>query len=160
MECKDHPLVNSRNGVEINKKNGIHVFFPDLAMDRRKLIEIRSESLDMADWFLGCENDKEEIFDKGVYQACGLLLYGSRKPGRTSYYISRCYVIRTSQDNGNTRFDLKQADLLSLPSNGEILRRTILRIDGYDLRIAPNIVSISIPLQPEEPTCKPNHNLK
>ena len=120
MECRDHPLVNRRRGVEINKKSGIHVFFPDLAMDRRKLIELRAESLDIADFFLGCENDKEDIFDKGVYQACGLLLHGSSKPGRTSYYISRCYVIRTSDDN-NTRFELAQTDELSVPSNGEIL---------------------------------------
>ena len=113
-------MVNRRRGVEINKKSGIHVFFPDLAMDRRKLIELRAESLDIADFFLGCENDKEDIFDKGVYQACGLLLHGSSKPGRTSYYISRCYVIRTSDDN-NTRFELAQTDELSVPSNGEIL---------------------------------------
>ena len=159
MVCRDHPLVNSRRGVEINKKNGIHVHFPDLVMDRRKLMEIRSESLDMADCF-GCENDKEDIFDKGVYLRNGLILYGGRKPGRTQYYISRCYVISTSYDHGSIRFDLERADLLSIPSNGDILRRTILRVDEYDLRIAPNLIPISLPLQQVKQTCKPNHNVK
>ena len=153
-------MVNSRRGVEINKKSGIHVFFPDLAMDRRKLIELRAESLDIADFFLGCDNDKEDIFDKGVYQACGLLLHGSSKPGRTSYFISRRYIIRTSNDNGNTRFELAQTDELSVPSNGEILKTTMLRIDENDPRIAPNLVPISIPIQPQKITCKPNHNVK
>ena len=68
MTCRDHPFVNTKHGVDINKKNGIHAFFPDIALDRRKLREIRMESLEMGDFFLGCENTNEDLFDEGVYK--------------------------------------------------------------------------------------------
>ena len=62
MECPDHPLLNTKRGVPVNRKGGIHIHFPDLAMDRRKLLEIRAESLDMTKFFLGSVNEKEDIF--------------------------------------------------------------------------------------------------
>ena len=68
MVCKDHPITHTKGGVQINKKNGIHVYFPDLAMDRRKLQEIRNDSIDLGPCFAGCENNREDIFDNGVYK--------------------------------------------------------------------------------------------
>ena len=53
----------------MNKKNGIHVYFPDLAADRRKLIEIRMDALAMCTLFEGSINEPEDIMDEGVYKA-------------------------------------------------------------------------------------------
>ena len=68
MQCADHPYVNEKNGDPVNVKNGIHVFFADIACDRRKLIEIRSEALEMCRCFRGVSNDFDEFFDLGVYK--------------------------------------------------------------------------------------------
>ena len=89
MICSDFPKVNNKNGVDLNLKNGIHVFFPNLVLDRRKLIEIRNDALKICRYFVGASNDFDDIFDLAVYKANGLLLYGSKKPARTSYFISK-----------------------------------------------------------------------
>ena len=68
MQCSDHPLTNRKNGVNISKKNGIHIFYPDVVVDRRKLIEIRTEALHLCDFFAGSINKSEEIFDEAVYK--------------------------------------------------------------------------------------------
>ena len=54
--------------MNINKKNGIHLFYPDAVVDRRKLIEIRREALHLCDFFVGAVNKAEEIFDEAVYK--------------------------------------------------------------------------------------------
>ena len=74
MECADHPLLNRINGIEHNIKNGIHVHFPDLVCDRRKLIEIRRDALKMCKYFAGTCNDAEDIFDEAVYKVAFLFL--------------------------------------------------------------------------------------
>ena len=68
MECPDHPLLHTENCVPVNRKSGIHVHFPDLAMDRRKLLEVRAKALEMTNFFIGSVNEKEDIFDANVYK--------------------------------------------------------------------------------------------
>ena len=68
MQCRDHPLPNKKDDVIVNLKNGVHIHFPDLACDRRKLIEIRMDSLDMCRYFTGTCNNFEDMFDLAVYK--------------------------------------------------------------------------------------------
>ena len=68
MMCRDHPLANIKNGVTLNLKEGIHVYFPDIVCDRRKLIEIRQEAIEMCRFFENTCNDFEDIFDLAVYK--------------------------------------------------------------------------------------------
>ena len=68
MECSDYPLVNRVNGIDQNIKNGLHIHFADLVCDRRKLIEIRRDALNMFKCFAGTCNEAEDIFDENVYK--------------------------------------------------------------------------------------------
>ena len=68
MQCKDHPLPNKKDDVIVNLKNGVHVHFADLACDRRKLVEIRKDSLDLCKFFTGACNKFEDMFDVAVYK--------------------------------------------------------------------------------------------
>ena len=68
MICSDHPIPNTKNGELTNVKEGIHVFLPDLVCDRRKLIEIRKEAINMCWFFENACNDIEDIFDLAVYK--------------------------------------------------------------------------------------------
>ena len=68
MQCLDHPILNRKNGVDLNLKNGIHVHYPDIVCDRRKLIEMRREALQICKFFVGACNDPEDIFDEAVYR--------------------------------------------------------------------------------------------
>ena len=68
MTCADHPLVNKTNGVNVNLKNGVHVHLPDVCCDRRKLIEIRQDAIDICRFFENASNDFDDIFDLAVYK--------------------------------------------------------------------------------------------
>ena len=61
MSCTDHPIVNRKGGIDINKKNGLHIFFPDLAMDRRKMIEIRGDAIEIGSYFKDATNGNDDI---------------------------------------------------------------------------------------------------
>ena len=74
MECADFPLVNRVKGIEHNLKNGLHIHFADLVCDRRKLIEVRRDALQMCKFFTGTCNDAEDIFDEAVYKVAVLFL--------------------------------------------------------------------------------------
>ena len=93
---------------------------------------------------------------KIIFQASGLLLFGSKKPGRTSYYISKAYSVRCEENENDFSIDLIETDLITLPSVHEILLRTKLRTDEKDKRIYSNIVPIKIPLNMNKQSCKPN----
>ena len=73
MQCADHPLVYQKNGINLNFKSGIHLHYPDLACDRRKLIEIRREAIGICNFFPDAVNDAESIFDEAVYKAVFML---------------------------------------------------------------------------------------
>ena len=68
MQCLDHPILNKKNGGDLNLKSGIHVHYPDIVCDRRKLIEMRREALQICKFFVGACNDPEDIFDEAVYR--------------------------------------------------------------------------------------------
>ena len=74
MKCSDHPLVNRKGGIDINKKNGLHLYFPDLAVDRRKMLEIRGDAIEIGSYFNGAINGNDDIFDKNVYKECVTIL--------------------------------------------------------------------------------------
>ena len=90
-------------------------------------MEIRSEALEMCKFFSGACNDSEDIFDINVYRGNGLLLYGSQKPEKTPYVITRAYTIREElKDEYEEDIHLVRSSLSSLPPPLEILKRTIL----------------------------------
>ena len=96
------------------------------------------------------------------------MLYGSHKPGRSSYYICRTYIVREIidelmmendlEDLHDIGLDLQRTDETILPPPKEILRRTLLRVTETDTRIAPNLIPISIPAPKRRLDCKPNHD--
>ena len=156
-QCSDHPLSIKKNNTVEKLKSGIHIFFPDLACDRRKLIEIRSDALPMCQYFEGATNAFEEIYDVAVYRGCGLLLYGSQKPGRSPYLITRSYVITEEcKDAGEQSLEIVRSCLDELPPPYNILKRTCLRTDQHDPRIPANRIPIKLPLNPENSTTTPN----
>ena len=65
---------------------------------------------------------------KIIFKASGLLLFESKKPDRTSYYISKTYSVQCDENNDFT-INLVETDLITLPSVYEILCRTKLRTD-------------------------------
>ena len=67
MQCRDHPLAIQKDNVAVNT-TGLHIHFPDVACDRRKLIEIRKDSIEMCQYFTGVCNNFEEIYDLEVYK--------------------------------------------------------------------------------------------
>ena len=90
-------------------------------------------------------------------------MHGSCKPGRTSYFISRTYVVREelcgdADGESTCKLSIAQTDHMSLPSPGDILRRTLLRTNAKDPRIATNLVPIMIPVNLHQKPNKPNHN--
>ena len=90
-------------------------------------------------------------------------MHGSCKPGRTSYFISRTYLVReelrADADGGSAcTLSIDRTDLTSLPYPGDILRRTLLRTSAEDPRIAPIIVPISIQVKLHQKPSKPYHN--
>ena len=94
---------------------------------------------------------------KKNHQINGLLLHGGQKPGRTAYMISRAYDIREEFKEGSElNIELVQTNLESLPAPFEILKRTLLRTDENDVRIPMNKIPITIPVNPEKLSCKPN----
>ena len=120
-------------------------------------MEIRSEALEMCKFFSGACNDSEDMFDVAVYRNNGLLLYGSQKPGRTSYVITRAYTIRKEFKNESEKdIDLVKSSLRSLPPPIEILKQTILRTDEDDVRFAKNKIPIKIPINKDKLSCNPN----
>ena len=68
MICRDHPIAKTKNGVTVSLKDGVHVFFPDVVCDRRKLIEIRKDAIAICRFFTNACNDFEDIFDSAVHK--------------------------------------------------------------------------------------------
>ena len=85
MTCADHPLVNNRNGVDVNFKNGVHVHLPDLCCDRRKLIEIRQDAIDICRFFENASNDFDDIFDLAVYKVKNITKVSNTFKGNELY---------------------------------------------------------------------------
>ena len=84
------------------------------------------------------------------------MLYGSRKPRRKSYEMCRQYQIEYHIDGMELDIKLVDTNMEPLPRPYEILKRTILRTDENDARIAPLKREIKIPLAIVSDVCKPN----
>ena len=53
---------------------------------------------------------------------------------------------------------IERTEETMLPPPKEILRRTLLRVDEHDIRVAPNLIRISIPAPLHRIDSKPNHD--
>ena len=102
--CAEFPLKQERqvqqdDGSVVKKtifKDGLHIYFPNVVADRRKLLEIRNEAYEaMGNRFSNTSNDSDSKIDECIYKKNGILLVGSskRERYRTPYVLTSCWSL-------------------------------------------------------------------
>ena len=84
-------------------KDGIHIMLPFIVAKYDVLHLVREEIIkdqEVVDYFknLGFTNPLDDIIDKSVIQRNNWFMYGSSKPGKEAYQLTKIFNMKTEED--------------------------------------------------------------
>ena len=98
----EKPNISECDKPQYSKKDGIHLIFPDIVAEKSgyiKLMETIVSDKDIVDTLFkdynisAPSNDIIDIFDTHIYKPGNWFIYGSGKPGDTTYELTHIYKI-------------------------------------------------------------------
>jgi P4 family phage/plasmid primase-like protien len=98
-------------GKENDYKDGFHILWPELILDVPSRYYVYDKFMEILnkDNYVSSKiphtNNLEEIFDKSVISSNGVLMYGSAKPGRDPYELTKVYDYSLKKILPNDNYD-------------------------------------------------------
>ena len=97
------PVVDN-SGKTITYKDGIHIMFPDIVTKPNVQYIIRDNIIAKFENIIDKDkinyiNTPNDIVDKAIIKSAGWVMYGSSKPGRKPYSLTKIYGVSTNDEN-------------------------------------------------------------